>query len=69
MQGCYTFVCVLWAFLAMPIKKAYRKLLCLSTCKKWTSSPTSFWRYCKDIAISKKDKYQLVGNFKVVDSE
>ena len=39
------------------LKLTCRKLWCLSTCKKWTSSLTSFQRYCKDI---KKNCYFVI---------
>ena len=44
---------VLWTRLATSIKNDngnLYKLWCLSACKKWTSSLTSFLGYCEDIA-------------------
>ena len=44
---------VIWIGLATHTPKMivfiWRILWCLSASKKWTSSPTFFWRYCKDM--------------------
>ena len=59
----------LWESLTVPIKNHridFRKLSCLSACKKSTSSVTSFLRCCKEIAnlgipgrTHLKEKYQF----------
>ena len=33
------------------LENFYVYLQCLSVCKKSTSSPMFFWRYCKDITV------------------
>ena len=40
-----------WLHTIKVILSTCRKLVCLSAGKKSTSSPTFFWRYCKDMQI------------------